>query len=147
MYGGVQLSDNPKPFPRTSPYSKSELKSLKEALVGEHARLRKELASLEELAMGGRDRSEDTTRFPAESSEYSAEMQAAETIMGVRTLEEERLEQVTEALERIDSKRNYGLCLACGNKIGIERLIAKPHAHLCMDCRRTFERKRMQEGY
>lgn len=147
MYGGVMLSDNPKPFPRSSPYSKGELKALREALASEKARLRRELASLEELAMGGRDRSDDAARFPSESSEYSAEMQAAETIMGVRTLEEERLEQVTEALERIDSKRNYGLCLACGNKIGIERLIAKPHAHLCMDCRRTFERKRSQEGY
>lgn len=147
MYGGVMLTDAPKPFPKTSPYSKSELKALKEALLAEQSRLRRELASLEELAMGGRDRSEEAARFPSESSEYSAEMQAAETIMGVRTLEEERLEQVNEALERIDAKRNYGLCLACGNKIGIERLIAKPHAHLCMDCRRTFERKRMQEGY
>lgn len=147
MYGGIMLSDSPKPFPKTSPYSKSELKLLKESLVGEHSRLRRELASLEEMAMGGRDRAEDSTRFPSESSEYSAEMQAAETIMGVRTLEEERLAQVTEALERIDARRNYGLCLACGNKIGIERLIAKPHAHLCMDCRRRYERKRSQEGF
>lgn len=147
MYGGIMLSSSPKPFPKASPYSKSELKLLKDALVGEHTRLRRELASLEEMAMGGRDRAEDSTRFPSESSEYSAEMQAAETIMGVRTLEEERLAQVTEALERIDARRNYGLCLACGNKIGIERLIAKPHAHLCMDCRRIYERKRSQEGF
>lgn len=146
MYGGVMLCDNPKPFPKKSPYVKQELETLKKHLIQERDRLVREISHIDEFTMGGLDRSDEPGRFPTEGSEYSAEMQATETYMGVRSLEEERLEQVVEALERIDTKNNYGLCLACGEKIGIDRLMAKPHAHLCMNCRRLYERKRMGGG-
>jgi DnaK suppressor protein len=148
MYGGVVLSENPKPFPRSSPYSRQELASLKEALLSERGRLRRELATMESMTMGGDGHggSKESPGFPTHIAEYAAEMQATETILGVRTLEEERLEQVEEALARIEEKKRYGLCLACGEKIGIERLIAKPHAHLCMDCRRRYEKRREAAG-
>lgn len=143
MYGGVLLCDNVKPFPRKSPYTPQEIKALREALQVERDRLRRELAVLENLTRGGDEGAgREAAGFPTHLAEYAAELQTTETILGVRTLEEERLEQVDEALARIKRSKNYGLCLACGDKIGIERLIAKPHAHLCMDCRRKYERHR-----
>jgi RNA polymerase-binding transcription factor DksA len=142
MYGGVLLSANPKPFPKKSPYSKEELSDLKKALVHERDRLRRELATMEGMTMGTAEGELESPGFPTHIAEYAAHMSATETLLGVRSLEEERLEQVEEALRRIEEKRNYGLCLACGEKIGIERLVAKPHAHLCMDCRRLYERSR-----
>ncbi|MCH8332881.1 TraR/DksA family transcriptional regulator [Candidatus Sumerlaeota bacterium] len=142
MYGGVVLSDSPKPFPRSSPYSDGELKALKEALLNERARLRKELASLEDMTMGSVNGDKEPTGYSTHIAENASDMQATEAFLGVRSLEEERLEQVEEALQRVQERKRYGLCVACGNKIGIERLIAKPHAHLCMDCRRRYEKKR-----
>jgi DnaK suppressor protein len=52
------------------------------------------------------------------------------------------------ALNRLEERpAQYGLCLACGNKIGAQRLQARPHAHLCMDCRQRYERIRSRRGY
>ena len=137
------MCENPKPFPKKSPYAKEELAELKAALVLERDKLRRELVTLEGMTMGTAENvGPEVPGFPTHIAEYASHMQATETILGVRSLEEDRLEQVEEALQRIEKKRAYGLCLACGNKIGIDRLIAKPHAHLCMDCRKIFERNR-----
>lgn len=141
MYGGVVVALDIKPFPKTSPYSKQELETLKKALLQERELLRRELASMDGSGMGSVD-GEKESGFSTHDAEYASDIQATETLLGVRSLEEERLNEVEQALQRIDTKNNYGLCLACGNKIGIQRLIAKPHAHLCMDCRLVFERKR-----
>lgn len=146
MYGGVLLSNDPKPFPKKSPYSKDEIAELKKALTNERDRLRRELANMESATMGTPEGELESPGFPTHIAEYAAIMQATETTLSVRSLEEERLEQVEEALRRIEEKRTYGLCLACGEKIGIERLVAKPHAHLCMDCRRLYERSRGLAG-
>ena len=148
MYGGVIITENPRPFPRATPYSARELTQLKEALSNERDRLRRELASMEGMTMGSLEGGGENEQsgYATHIAEHASDIQTKETILGVRTMEEERLAQVEEALARLESKRHYGLCLACGNKIGIERLIAKPHAHLCMDCRRIYERKRAVAG-
>ncbi len=142
MYGGVQLCESPKPFPKKSPYSQPELSTLKQALVNERTRLRQELASLEEMTMGQGEGGKESPGHSLHIAEYASDLQSTETNLVVRTLDEERLAQVDEAIQRLQDRQHYGLCMACGEKIGIERLIAKPHAHLCMDCRRKFERDR-----
>jgi RNA polymerase-binding transcription factor DksA len=142
MYGGVQLTNNPKPFPKKSPYAKEELSTLRRTLLEERDQLRRELVTMEGMTMGTAEAELESPGFPTHIAEYASHMQATETILGVRSLEEERLEQVEEALDRLERKANYGLCLGCGSKIGIERLIAKPYAHLCLDCRRIYERNR-----
>ncbi|MFO1292518.1 MAG: TraR/DksA C4-type zinc finger protein [Rubrivivax sp.] len=37
---------------------------------------------------------------------------------------------------------SYGLCLACGEDIAYERLLAYPTAKRCIDCQREHERRR-----
>jgi len=141
MYGGVLLCSSPKPFPKKSPYSQKELSSLKQALVGQRQQLRQELSTLDGMTF----QSIATSESPGHSThiaEYASDMQSTETNLVVRTIDEERLAQVEEALQRMDDRQQYGLCVACGEKIGIERLIAQPHAHLCMDCRRKYEKER-----
>lgn len=142
MYGGVVLTDSPKPFPRSSPYSRKELKILRDALTSERNRLRKELATLEGMSLGSGGGEKESRGFPTHLADFAADVETTQTILGVQTMEKERLEQVQEALQRMSGRKHYGLCLACGEKVGIERLIAKPHAHLCMDCRRRYERNR-----
>jgi len=46
---------------------------------------------------------------------------------------EERLKEVTEALERIE-KGTYGVCTKCGKKIEEEKLLANPAATTCLAC-------------
>lgn len=140
-YGGVHLCDNPQPFPKKSPYTAKELESLRKTLMSESHRLRIELSNLEEMATGG-DGGHESHGHSLHIAEHASDLQSTETNIAMRALGEERLAQVDEALMRMKERQHYGLCIACGDKIGIQRLIAKPHAHLCMSCRTKYERNR-----
>ena len=148
MYNGVLLCEHVKPFPSKTPYSKKELAELKKTLLDERARLKAELDSIHRLSMEALDLAKDHPGYSVHMAEHATDLQTAETNLGVRTIEEARLEAVEAALERIQKNVNhYGLCLACGNKIGIQRLKARPHAHLCMDCRQRYERVGARRGF
>lgn len=54
---------------------------------------------------------------------------------------EERLTQVTTALNRLD-KGLYGICAKCGNDISPERLKAIPYTTHCLNCQKRLERVR-----
>ena len=47
------------------------------------------------------------------------------------TLDEAK--QIQEALKRVDAG-TYGVCLRCGQSVGVKRLEAVPHAATCIDC-------------
>jgi len=54
--------------------------------------------------------------------------------------ERETLAQIERALSHIDDG-SYGVCDSCGNAIGKNRLMAVPHATLCMSCKQREERR------
>jgi RNA polymerase-binding protein DksA len=54
--------------------------------------------------------------------------------------ERETLEQIKRALSHIDDG-TFGVCDSCGNPIGKNRLMAVPHATLCMSCKQREERR------
>ncbi len=53
--------------------------------------------------------------------------------------DQNKLEQIRQALEAID-KKTYGICEDCGEKIGKKRLIALPFTKMCIDCKSEEER-------
>ena len=53
--------------------------------------------------------------------------------------EERLLEAIDAALTRIDDG-TYGICSACGQPVGEERLEALPWTTQCIDCKRKEER-------
>jgi len=55
--------------------------------------------------------------------------------------DQQELDQVGEALARIDS-RGYGYCIDCDVGIAIERLMAEPFALRCVRCQARAEGKR-----
>lgn len=55
------------------------------------------------------------------------------------TLEENSehvLRAIDEALERLDDG-SFGLCVACGQEIAVDRLRAMPYATKCIECKRA----------
>jgi DnaK suppressor protein len=52
---------------------------------------------------------------------------------------EERMEEIQSALERIESG-TFGICTSCGKPIAPGRLMALPHAELCVSCQSRHER-------
>jgi RNA polymerase-binding transcription factor DksA len=148
MYNGILLHEHPKPFPAKTPYSQEELRKLRDALMDERARLLAELSSLQGLSIEALEVAKEHPGYSLHMAEHATDLQTAEAHLGVRSIEEARLELVDQAIERIEKNSNlYGLCLACGTKIGIQRLIARPHAHLCMPCRTRYEEIRSRRGY
>ena len=51
------------------------------------------------------------------------------------------LEEIENALSKIKNSV-YGICDMCEEDIDINRLLAKPHAIYCIDCREVSELKR-----
>ncbi len=58
--------------------------------------------------------------------------------LAIRERTQERLEQLEEALARLD-EGDYGSCESCGLPIHPERLEALPGATLCIKCARDME--------
>ena len=50
----------------------------------------------------------------------------------------EELQQAQHAME-LKAEGRYGICESCGGEIGKERLEARPHATLCIDCQRKHD--------
>lgn len=104
-----------------------EIDELKAALVA----LRGELEQLLSLSRDGArpvDLDEPIGRLSRMDALQQQSMLAAN-----RSAAQRRLQQVESALRRVESD-DYGLCLICGEPIGVGRLRAQPEAPLCVAC-------------
>ena len=119
-------------------WSASELKSMRNELLKDLARLQAELADAEGemedliLAAGvgaGDDQADAGTKTFEREHEMSLVYNARDMVL-----------QTERAIERIDNK-SYGRCEECGNPIGKARLQVFPRATLCMICKQKEERR------
>ena len=92
------------------------------------------LANNERLAGAIKD---DVQVLPDENDRASKE---SEFTVELRERERERklLDKVNFAIKRIES-RNFGYCSECGEAIGLPRLLARPVATLCIECKSLEE--------
>jgi RNA polymerase-binding protein DksA len=120
------------------PWTRGELnevvKELKEhrdrlaAIVGE---------SEQELAGLMRDAGDGAGHDQADVGATSFERDHELTVLA---RERDTLVQIERALAHIDDG-SYGVCDSCGNPVGKNRLMAVPHATLCMSCKQREERR------
>ena len=80
----------------------------------------------------------DPDDFPDEIDTASSES-GLSFIGRLRERERVLLQKIDEALERIQDGA-YGVCIACGEEIGLKRLQARPVATLCIDCKSQQEK-------
>jgi DnaK suppressor protein len=92
--------------------------------------LRKWNSSMEELAVKGDFMDEDFSN--------------RENMLQFRIKSREKffLKKIEDTLDRINSE-DYGNCNECGVEIGFKRLVARPMAEKCIECKEVEER---QEG-
>ena len=62
-------------------------------------------------------------------------------LLSLNENERMRLQEVDEALDRIDNK-TYGICEECGEPIGLKRLEVRPVAKYCVPCKTKMEKGR-----
>jgi RNA polymerase-binding transcription factor DksA len=121
-------------------FSKSELTRLKDELHAERTRVIKELDNLDDITHtnGNVDDIVEVHAYSIHMAENASDIEAVNTALGLRKILIERLTQINHALERLN-EGSYGICLRCGCAINMERLLAKPQATLCVNCRRIVE--------
>jgi RNA polymerase-binding transcription factor DksA len=122
---------------------KRELEKLRTELLAERERLIQELKALDDIThtnseAGG---NHQIPGYSIHLAEYATDNQAIETAFDLRRIQQDRLAQVEEALERVE-RGDYGICESCGKAISIDRLLAKPSARFCVPCRRAYEAQR-----
>ena len=77
--------------------------------------------------------------------DFSDEIDTASSESGLafigRLRERERvlLQKIDIALQKINAG-TYGICISCEEDIGMQRLLARPVADLCIDCKSQQER-------
>jgi len=87
---------------------------------------------------------DESTTFPDPNDRATQE---EEFSLELRTRDRERklLKKINESLAQIDSG-DYGYCEACGVEIGLPRMLARPTATLCIDCKMLEEIREKQGG-
>jgi DnaK suppressor protein len=93
------------------------------------------LADADRVASGGIETVEEERADTVDRSSLESERNFT-----IRLLDRERklLHKVDEALERLDAGE-FGFCEECGEEIGFERLVARPVATLCIECKTQEE--------
>lgn len=86
----------------------------------------------------------EQTVFPDVGDQASAEIDR-NFLLRLRGREQRLINKIEEAIERIDAG-NFGMCEACGEEIGIKRLVVRPVATLCVACKEEQEEEERLQG-
>jgi len=118
----------------------AELKVFRMALESLRARLRGDVSTMADAALR-KTRSEssgDLSSMPIHMADIGSDAYEQEFTLSLMATEEETLELVEQALDRIRGRR-YGLCEECGGVIAKKRLEAIPFASMCIRCAEKME--------
>ena len=118
----------------------AELKVFRTTLESLRARLRGDVSTMADAALRhtGADASGDLSRMPIHMADIGSDAYEQEFTLSLMANEEETLELVEQALERIKA-RKFGICEECGSVIAKKRLEAIPFAAMCIRCAEKME--------
>ena len=120
---------------------KSESKVYKEQLLALRARLRGDVNAMADAALHKTrlEASGDLSSMPIHMADIGSDNFEQEFTLSLMENEEETLEMIEAALERIEDGV-YGACVECGGKIPKTRLNAIPHTPYCVKCASKLEK-------
>jgi len=111
---------------------KKELDKLKSLLIEEKRRI---LRHLEELTDSSTEEMQFNSGDPADIASLEI---SQSSLQKIGKPEKYQRKKIDYALAKID-KGTYGECESCGEPIGVPRLMARPVAQLCIDCKTEQE--------
>ncbi len=109
---------------------KADMKVYRQRLLDLRARLRGDVTSMAEAALG---ESSDASSMPIHMAELGSENFEQEFTLSLMASEEDTLEMIELALQRIEDG-TYGQCLECDGIIPKTRLNALPYTPVCVKC-------------
>jgi len=105
-------------------------------------------AMLEDILQKGQATIDDMTEtvevYADPADRATAESDRAFTLR-LRDRERKLIKKITQALQRIEDGE-FGVCVECGDDIGIARLKARPMTTLCINCKSKQEEDEMVRG-
>jgi DnaK suppressor protein len=120
-------------------FSEEELRAFERLLQRRRSILMGNVRRLEdEACRKGADAAGDLSTMPLHPADMATDTQQQDMSLLFMENENVRLQDIEEALERIQEDR-FGLCEECDKEIALERLRAIPYAPLCVDCKRRQE--------
>lgn len=113
---------------------KADMKVYRERLLAIRARLRGDVTSMADVALrkSGVENGGGAS-MPIHMAELGSDNYEQEFTLSLMANEEDQLEQIEEALQRIENG-TYGKCVDCGGVIPKTRLNVIPHAPVCIKC-------------
>lgn len=116
-----------------------ELDGFRETLQGLRSRLRGDLNQMtDEALQNGPDGTGNLSNMPIHMADMGTDAFDQEFTLGLIENEQSTLDQIVEALGRID-KGTFGHCQECGDLIAKPRLQALPYTAHCIECARKRE--------
>jgi len=108
----------------------ADMKVYKQRLIDLRARLRGDVSSLAEAALGDGG---EASSMPIHMAELGSENFEQEFTLSLMASEEDTLEMIELALQRIEAG-TFGVCLDCEGTIPKTRLNAIPYTPMCVKC-------------
>lgn len=124
----------------TNVLKKEELESYRGVLRNLRSRLRGDLDQMtdEALRRTTADTSGNLSNVPLHMADVGTENYDQEFTLGLIENEQDTLEQVQDALNRLDAG-TFGSCTSCEEPIAKARLQALPYTRHCIQCARKME--------
>jgi len=130
---------------RASELTPKELDEFRGLLLEKRRDLLGDLTGMTAEAKGAGPGEGDEEGARPEQQKFADESDDREITINLLASERALLQEISEALERIE-KGTYGVCAAAGEPIGKNRLLARPWAKYCIACARSMERKGKSAG-
>ncbi len=118
----------------------NDVEAFRKALEALRSRLRGDLNQMADEALNRSqgDASGGLSSLPLHMADVGTENYEQEFTLSLIENEQETLEQVHEAIARVDAG-TFGICAECGEPIARPRLQALPYTRHCIECARKLE--------
>ncbi len=125
--------------------TKKQLDYFKEKLITEKTKVLEEMDELQQsnLKQSISDAAGENSRYSYHLGDVASLSYGREFSMGLAERQQKYLEQIDEALQRIE-EGTYGICKVTGEPIAIERLEEVPVAKYSVKGKEILERRRRQ---
>jgi DnaK suppressor protein len=125
--------------------TKKQLQYFKDKLVSEKQKVLEEMGDLQQnnLKQSISDSAGENSRYSYHLGDVASLSYGREFSMGLAERQQKYLEQIDEALQRIDDG-SYGVCKVTGEPISTERLEEVPVAKYSVKGKEILERRRRQ---
>jgi len=124
------------PKPLKSPYTKTQLRPMRKALLRLRQRILFDLGMLSNEALRASDPDVDTESV----ADHGSDAYERNLTLGLMEHDSQRIREIDEAMAIMDAGA-YGACQLCRKSIPLARLEALPFASTCVSCQEKEEQR------